>query len=912
MQSGPQVSDRQPIFDGQSDFSGGMDASRSPELIAQNQYALGVNITVRGNYPTTRPPFLQRTLNFSGDTDAQEYWNSNLFQGAAYYNLSGFFPCIVASVGGHIFNLQPTGNSFVVSDITPNKADGTLDVNSSTQTKAYFCVAATYLIIQDGQSLPFIYDGSTIRRSNPSVPEVPVGTVMAYGQGRLTVGDGNQFLVGDIFGGATNVISFTETTYLNGGGAFMLPMNMGNITGMIFNSQQDTDTGQGTLLVYGQTGVISVNLTIPRTQWQTTQIVAVTLTNIGTLSDRSLATINADILFRCQDGIRSYRDARAEFGTYSVGNFGQTSMSFEIQQWLDSDFEQWLPFTSGIVFDNRYLVTTLPTMPTYGVPVFQALAVMDFVTVAALRYQQPPVFDGFWTGLNFYQLVTGTFFSGQRGFAFARGLDNVGNQELQLWEIGTAVDAAPNPDCPIQCAIESKSFVFGNNLTFKRLEYLRHWADQLQGRVDWTLRLKPDQFPSWVPWQSWTDKAKVVTCQNTSCAPPCLQPQYRAGKNSTLAPEACITDGRFLSLVRDAFTFQVRIEWSGVARLTKLLFSAQPQDIPKEFCLTQAPPENPLTFILSGVPSFNQFFNTAITYDCPAGTAGGPVTVEAGTFSSSISVADANAAALASAIQQANCQSLRPTVTSATVNIGAALAFSYQIEATNSQTSTSYGATNLPSGLSVNTSTGVISGTTPATSGTYTIGLSATNPAGTGNGTLTLKVYATWIDVTFPVATLGGTALAAPVAHISTDGSAPILAVAGTAYRAFGTYQVTIPNYSWVPSGGASIALLQPIQLKIGAGGNVTLIAGTTGTMTTTSGISGNLGSRINTPIGFASPTQVPSNVTATYATPNVLNPLIANTTYSSGTYQYQATSQPTFNGDSVTTNLTDTVIFTP
>ena len=57
---------------------------------------------------------------------------------------------------------------------------------------------------------------------------------MCYGQARLTVGNGNQFLVGDINGGATNVISFTETTYLNGGGAFILPQNMGNITGMVF------------------------------------------------------------------------------------------------------------------------------------------------------------------------------------------------------------------------------------------------------------------------------------------------------------------------------------------------------------------------------------------------------------------------------------------------------------------------------------------------------------------------------------------------------------------------------------------------------------------------------------------------------------------------------------------------------
>ena len=64
-------------------------------------------------------------------------------------------------------------------------------------------------------------------------------------------------------------------------------------------------------------------------------------------------------------------------------------------------------------------------------------------------------------------------------------------------------------------------------------------------------------------------------------------------------------------------------------------------------------------------------------------------------------------------------------------------AFSYQITATNSPTS--YAATNLPAGLSVNTGTGLISGT-PTTAATSTVTLSATNAGGTGTATLTLTI----------------------------------------------------------------------------------------------------------------------------------------------------------------------------
>ena len=79
-------------------------------------------------------------------------------------------------------------------------------------------------------------------------------------------------------------------------------------------------------------------------------------------------------------------------------------------------------------------------------------------------------------------------------------------------------------------------------------------------------------------------------------------------------------------------------------------------------------------------------------------------------------------------------------ITSATTASGTVgSAFSYQIAATNSPTS--YAATGLPAGLSVSTTTGLISGT-PTAAGTSTVTLSATNSGGTGSATLTLTIAA--------------------------------------------------------------------------------------------------------------------------------------------------------------------------
>lgn len=81
-----------------------------------------------------------------------------------------------------------------------------------------------------------------------------------------------------------------------------------------------------------------------------------------------------------------------------------------------------------------------------------------------------------------------------------------------------------------------------------------------------------------------------------------------------------------------------------------------------------------------------------------------------------------------------------PTITSTLTASGAqGSPFSYTITAT--QTPTSYNATGLPAGLSINTTTGVISGT-PTLAGTYNVTISATNSVGTDNQTLVITVSA--------------------------------------------------------------------------------------------------------------------------------------------------------------------------
>ncbi len=98
------------LYGGFRVLSGGMDMGTDPSLLADNQYAFASNITIRGDLPSTRAPWVSIPL----DTEL-----SGLMPGAAFYETLDQ-QALLLVVGGHLYRIDITPqDTGLVTDITP-------------------------------------------------------------------------------------------------------------------------------------------------------------------------------------------------------------------------------------------------------------------------------------------------------------------------------------------------------------------------------------------------------------------------------------------------------------------------------------------------------------------------------------------------------------------------------------------------------------------------------------------------------------------------------------------------------------------------------------------------------------------------------------------------------------------------
>lgn len=153
-----------------SNFSAGMNSDVPAIALANDQLSFANNATLRGNYFTNRPPFLDFDLTFSAGV--QTPFEDGIFQGACYYKPDYGQEAIVASIGGRLFQVTPAinGNDAEIIEVTPASGGA-----SDTLSIAWLWQSERWVIRQDGQAVPMFFDGNTTRYAKTG--DEVVGTV---------------------------------------------------------------------------------------------------------------------------------------------------------------------------------------------------------------------------------------------------------------------------------------------------------------------------------------------------------------------------------------------------------------------------------------------------------------------------------------------------------------------------------------------------------------------------------------------------------------------------------------------------------------------------------------------------------------------------------------------------------------
>lgn len=455
------IHDPNRIYDGWISLEGGVDAGRSSTLLDANQCVSSENMVFRGGHPTTRPGWRNLSRIFlnpeheyygpdavaphyegedAGETvnvgpTAEDTFKTGIMQCAIGYSPHHGDDCLMAMVSGRLFKILPGSAEAKITEIVlPYR-------NTNKRQIAYMQQADKWLIAQDGQSLPILYDGNIARRADSNntdreKTEVPVGTIMAYGMGRLVViVNERDVAFGDLYGShdkpdpADSLIQFTERNFLTGGFDAAIPFQQGVATGAAFFPQLDTSTGTGQLMVFSERGASAFFLNLPRELWQTSQFQLQALVTTGLRGHRSIAVVNEDLWFRAEDGQRTYRQARSE-----PSGWAHIPLSTNVKQFMDSDSQTMLKFASSIYFDNRVITTVSPYW-NQGRPHHQGAVVVDFDVLSAFGVKYNPAWDGHWQNyaadVKITQLVTGRFKGVTRAFIFA--IDE--NDENQIYEL---------------------------------------------------------------------------------------------------------------------------------------------------------------------------------------------------------------------------------------------------------------------------------------------------------------------------------------------------------------------------------------------------------------------------------------------------------------------------------------------
>jgi hypothetical protein len=571
------------VFDGFTSIIA-QDADTHPSYLPESVVAESVNRTFRGGVNRTRPSI--RNINIvaganQSTTIVNDIQNGS-FQGAYPYRAVKYNSAdgILISVSGVIYFLKISNNLATAYKI--------IDGNDPGMMHTWFVQAEDRVYIQNGYQNAIVWDGDLAvpaYRLNPYNNKMPIGTVMEYAFGRVFVSDRfNQIYASDIIYGngftdTTNTENFTEIGYWAEGGAFSTPAMMGNITGMKVMPQIGTNLrGQGELVILTGNGAFSMDVSIPRSEWNTSNIQRISLLGRGCTSPY-VGLANSELWFRSHDGWAFYSNSQSEFARY----FSLRKLSREVNKWVSND-TPWLKQFASTMFFNNYLISTVApqTYRANGVEglnrYHRGMVVLDLDQSSSPSPDAQLSFrwNGIWTGFRPTQLLSALIQGEKRGFGFSFDKDN----KNRLYEFTNASgdDYGPNGTRPIDSFFTTGRYDFNrsgatNKFLRKKITGGEMWMSEIKGTVDSSVDFRADSNPCWselkVPTTYGCDPCSPKV---TECVPQKGGNRYKRYKFNTPDPSEC-NDLAGIPAVEGS-EFQIKVNLTGAATVDRVRLMA--------------------------------------------------------------------------------------------------------------------------------------------------------------------------------------------------------------------------------------------------------------------------------------------------------------------------------------------------
>ena len=545
-------------------FSGlakGMLGGFSPVLIPEGAYARGVNTTIRGGMVSTRPGFTDTQLTFESERDRNVFEQGRWQGGSIFRGIEG--DQYVCAVAGEIFVIN-------LDTLAVENRSALVGRMSRYVPRCFFCQAESTMVVQDGLDAALLLTRSGGRRADPLKNEVPVGTRMAYGYGRLFVQRGERAVLGgDVYrtGDPDSCLRFTEWFQLNGGYHIGLQDTFGPITGMAFMPLVDSSMGIGPLLIGSARGIRTFHVELPRATWFSSGgFSTVMVADQGFASHEGIAIANGDLWYRSPDGIRSLVLNRGMNNAPITVNHGS-----DLAPFLDEETDWAIDQAEAVIHDGRLFCTAIARQALAYVSPTKAsetavdryhagLYVLDLIPIGGLSVRQPPAWDGLWTGMNPISLAQGRVQGRERLLVIGKRNRN----RNTLWLLdearkGLDRDAA-GEDVPVPARLYLPRLEGQDPWKAKRITGGRFHLTGISGAATFGGYVRPMGADFWVRWCAGRKINARLTDGAIACERVLREQERPFFCLGALAPAQSSVPGGSTAA---AWAFDVCLDWSG-------------------------------------------------------------------------------------------------------------------------------------------------------------------------------------------------------------------------------------------------------------------------------------------------------------------------------------------------------------